>query len=174
MRPAILNPLFQPVSNLHGLGPKFAPLMVAMAGPRVIDLLTKLFPQKIIERKIIEKLSNLTPALVGCHVVVRGKITSHVAPENNFKKNRPYKIYLADGTRAITLTFFFQQGAWLKKQYPPGADMAVSGVLTEFQGEWQISHPEVAVPISRIKDIAITESIYPKSQNLPQRLSKNQ
>ena len=170
MRPAILNPLFQPIGNLHGLGPTFAPGMAGLAGPRVIDLLTKLFPQKMIERKIVEKLSDLNMGLVGHHVVVCGKITSHVAPETNFKKNRPYKIYLADGTRAITLTFFLAKGAWLKKQYPPGASMAVSGVLTEFQGEWQISHPSMAVPLPRIADITLTSPIYPKSQQVPQKV----
>ncbi|MDI9313241.1 MAG: ATP-dependent DNA helicase RecG [Hydrotalea sp.] len=170
MRPAILNPLFQPVGNLHGLGPTFAPLIAGLAGPRVIDLLTKLFPQKIIERKMVEKLSDLNSNLVGQPVVVRGKITHHAAPETNFKKNRPYKIYLADGLRAVTLTFFFQQGAWLKKQYPPGAEMVVSGLLGEFQGEWQISHPDIALPIKRLAEVAMVETIYPKSQNLPQKV----
>ncbi len=124
----------------------------------------------MVERKIIKNLSELNQQLIGCHVIVQGKITSHVPPENSFKKNRPYKIYLADGTRAITLTFFLQQGAWLKKQYPPGAEMAISGILNQFQGEWQITHPEAAVAAPRIAEIPLVESIYPKSQNLPQKV----
>ncbi|MGI9462265.1 MAG: ATP-dependent DNA helicase RecG [Alphaproteobacteria bacterium] len=170
MRPAILNPLFQPLANLHGLGRRFAPLLVSLAGSRVIDLLMKLLPKKIIERHIIPNLSEIKDHLLGQYVIVRGKIVSHLPPEHRFGKNRPYKIFLGDGGTTITLTFFIQQGGWLKKQYPEGADMVISGVLNRFQNEWQITHPDMAMPASQLHYIPLNESIYPKGQSLPQKV----
>ena len=39
MRPEILFPLFAPSSALKGVGPKIAPLVERLAGPRVRDVL---------------------------------------------------------------------------------------------------------------------------------------
>ena len=49
MRPEILFALFAPSSSLKGVGPRLAPLLDKLAGPRVRDVLF-LTPQRIVRR----------------------------------------------------------------------------------------------------------------------------
>ena len=50
MRPEILFPLFAPITSLKGVGPRVAPLLAHVAGPRVRDALF-LSPQSLIRRR---------------------------------------------------------------------------------------------------------------------------
>ena len=57
MRPALLNPLFQPLTSLPGVGPRLAPRLARLVGPQgetareavVLDLLFHL-PSYLIDR----------------------------------------------------------------------------------------------------------------------------
>jgi ATP-dependent DNA helicase RecG len=49
---------------------------------------------------------------------------------------------LFDGTGFLTLTFFRAEPRWLQGQFPIGKERIVSGPVSEFQGERQMSHPD--------------------------------
>lgn len=177
-RPAILNPLFQPISNLSGLGNRFSSLIIQLLnknlrseGHRVKDLLY-LLPQKILERVWYNEISKIQP---NCYVIFQAKVTSHDNPLNNklqiYKKSKklPYRILVSDGTGVVELIYFQQKGDWLKRQYPIGAEFIISGYLENFQQRLQISHPDYILPPSRKQDLPLFEPIYPLTKNLPQK-----
>ena len=59
MRPALLNPLFAPVTSLQGVGPKqdklFRYLLDRAETPRLVDLLLHL-PSNVIDRRARPKI----------------------------------------------------------------------------------------------------------------------
>ncbi len=64
MRPALLNPLFAPVTSLAGVGPKQDKLFRYLLGrdetPRLVDLLLHL-PASVIDRRARPKIRDAVP-----------------------------------------------------------------------------------------------------------------
>src|ERR1700751_6130974 len=67
MRPALLNPLFAPVTSLSGVGPKQDKLFRYLLGreetPRLIDLMLHL-PASVIDRRARPKIGDAAPGTV--------------------------------------------------------------------------------------------------------------
>src|SRR4051794_41870753 len=67
MRPALLNPLFAPVTGLAGVGPKQDRLFRYLLGrdetPRLVDLLLHL-PASVIDRRARPKIREAVPGTV--------------------------------------------------------------------------------------------------------------
>ena len=67
MRPALLNPLFAPVTSLAGVGPKQDKLLRYLLGrdetPRLVDLLLHL-PASVIDRRARPKIRDAVPGTV--------------------------------------------------------------------------------------------------------------
>src|SRR5262249_60547302 len=67
MRPALLNPLFAPVTSLPGVGPKQDKLLRYLLDrdetPRLVDLLLHL-PSQVIDRRARPKIRNASPGTV--------------------------------------------------------------------------------------------------------------
>ena len=67
MRPALLNPLFAPVTSLGGVGPKQDKLLRYLLGrdetPRLLDLLFHL-PTGVIDRRTRPKIRDAVPGTV--------------------------------------------------------------------------------------------------------------
>src|SRR3984957_13682623 len=67
MRPALLNPLFAPVTSLTGVGPKqdklFRYLLDRDETPRLVDLLLHL-PASVIDRRKRPKIRDVVPGTV--------------------------------------------------------------------------------------------------------------
>ena len=58
MRPEILNPLFTPVTDLPGIGPKSAALIERVAGPHIWDLV-RAQPSRMQQRTRLSEPSSL-------------------------------------------------------------------------------------------------------------------
>src|SRR4051794_19189109 len=97
MRPAILDPLFSPVSALPGVGPKIADLLVKLLGRetvedcRVVDMLFHA-PHSLIDRR---NQPGIARAPQGAIVTITGRVDRHQAPPNR-KSNVPYRVILHD------------------------------------------------------------------------------
>ena len=67
MRPALLNPLFAPVTSLSGVGPKQDKLFRYLLGrdeaPRLIDLLLHL-PASVVDRRARPKIRDAVPGTI--------------------------------------------------------------------------------------------------------------
>ena len=77
MRPALLNPLFAPVTTLPGVGPKQDKLLRYLLGrdetPRLVDLLLHL-PASVIDRRARPKIRD---AAVGTMVTLEVTVDRH-------------------------------------------------------------------------------------------------
>ena len=82
MRPALLDPLFAPLSTLPGIGPKLGELFARLLGQesiedcRVIDLVFH-FPHSIVDRRNQPGIAN---AQQGVIVTITGRVDRHQPP----------------------------------------------------------------------------------------------
>src|SRR5438046_9973857 len=105
MRPALLNPLFAPVTSLPGVGPKqdklLRNLLDRSATPRLVDLLLHL-PASVIDRRARPKIRD---AVTGTMVTLEVTVDRHRPPPPR-KSLAPYQVYASDDTGNVALTLF--------------------------------------------------------------------
>src|ERR1035438_1846825 len=105
MRPALLNPLFAPVTSLAGVGPKQDKLFRYLLGrdetPRLVDLLLHL-PASVIDRRAQPKIRDAVPGTV---VTLEVTVDRHrPTPARNHRA--PHLVYASDETGDVVLTYF--------------------------------------------------------------------
>lgn len=154
MRQEILYSLFNPVSSLKGIGPRLTEFIEKLAGPNVVDLIWHL-PTGLVTRHELEKLS---ADFVDRNVVLPFLVTQH-APSRN--RRAPYKITGMVGDEPLTLIFFHGREDYLRRQLPEGEIRKVSGKLEDYNGMYQITHPDHMVALEDKDSIALTEPVYP-------------
>ncbi|MBX5160500.1 ATP-dependent DNA helicase RecG [Rhizobium sp. NZLR8] len=174
MRPAILDPLFSPISGLPGVGPKIADLLVKLLGRetpedcRVIDLIFHA-PFSLIDRR---NQPGIARAPQGAIVTITARVDRHQVPPRG-KSNIPYRVFLHDETGELTLVFFRGQAAWLEKQLPIDAEVTVSGKVDWFNGRASMVHPDYIVRADEAENLPLVEPIYPLTAGLsPKTLRK--
>ena len=105
MRPALLNPLFAPVTSLPGVGPKQDRLLRYLLDrsetPRLVDLLMHL-PASVIDRRARPKIREASPGTV---VTLEVTVDRHRPPPPR-NSRAPYLVYAGDDTGDVVLTFF--------------------------------------------------------------------
>lgn len=163
MRDERLFPLFQPVDSLPGIGPKLKPHFERLIdGETVWDLLLHL-PEKWLDRRVRASFEEMIPGEVA---TVRGEVHAYKAP---YSDRAPHRIQLFDGTGFLTLTYFRAEPRWLQGQFPVGKERVVSGLVTEFQGERQMSHPDYVIDPKRGEMPPPVEPIYGLTAGLTNR-----
>jgi len=160
LRPAVLFPLFRPLSSLPGLGPKLAKLAEKLAGPCVVDLLWHL-PSGIIDRRFSPKIAEAPNDRVATLTV---RVDSHVPPIN---PRHPYKVRCTDETGVLELVYFHARGEWLQKQLPIGTAVVVSGRVEWFHETLQMPHPDAVTTTDARDEIEPVEPVYPMTAGLP-------
>src|SRR3979411_603757 len=128
MRPALLNPLFAPVTSLAGVGPKqdklFRYLLDRRETRRLVDLLLHL-PASVIDRRARPKIRE---AVAGTVVTLEVTVDRHrPAPPRNARA--PHLVYASDDTGDVVLTYFRAKPGYVEKLLPVGAKRYVSGTL---------------------------------------------
>ena len=165
MRPAVLNALFAPLSNLAGIGPKQEKLYQHLLGrgapARVVDLLFHL-PSGTIDRRARPKLRDVT---VGQVVTVAVRIDRHRPPPPR-RARAPYLIYASDDTGDIVLTYFNARKDYLDKLLPVGAVRYVSGTAAIYDGMLQMVHPDRVVSETDLAKLPLVEPVYPLTEGL--------
>ncbi len=159
MRPFLLDPLFQSVQRVPGIGPRFGKALEKLVGPCLIDLLFHV-PIAAVDRRDIRKISDLQAggvATVQGHVI---GLTMAKFP------GRPSKITLRDPTGDLILVFFKNPGNYLEKNFPLGKEIVVSGRIEMFQGRPQMSHPDKVGDPNSLEKIAKLEPVYPLTAGL--------
>ncbi|RFB95499.1 ATP-dependent DNA helicase RecG [Rhizobium leguminosarum bv. trifolii] len=174
MRPAILDPLFSPISGLPGVGPKIADLLVKLLGRetpedcRVIDLIFHA-PFSLIDRR---NQPGIARAPQGAIVTITARVDRHQAAPRG-KSNNPYRVFLHDETGELTLVFFRGQAAWLEKHLPIDEEVTVSGKVDWFNGRASMVHPDYIVRADEAENLPLVEPIYPLTAGLsPKTLRK--
>lgn len=160
MRDERLFPLFQPLDALPGIGPKLKPVLERLvAGETIWDLLLHM-PERWLDRRPRDSFDDLVPEEVA---TVKGEVHAVKAPYND---RAPTRILLFDGSGFLTITYFRADSRWLQAQYPVGKDRIVSGKITEWQGERQMSHPDFVMDPAKGEFPPPVEPIYPLTAGL--------
>src|ERR1700750_1030654 len=165
MRPALLNPLFAPVTSLSGVGPKQDKLFRYLLGrdetPRLIDLLLHL-PASVSDRRARPKIRDAVPGTV---VTLEVTVDRHrPAPPRN--RRAPYLVYASDETGDVVLTFFRAQPGYVEKLLPVGAKRFVSGTLQLYDGIPTIVHPDRVVDEKAFAMLSGIDPVYPLTEGL--------
>ncbi|MGF9567437.1 ATP-dependent DNA helicase RecG [Neorhizobium sp. JUb45] len=173
MRPAVLDPLFSPVSALAGVGPKLADMIAKVTGRedaddcRVVDLLFHA-PFSLIDRR---NRPGIALAPQGTIVTIEGRVDRHMPPPA--RTNQPYRVFLHDETGELALTFFRAKGNWLEKTLPIDEQVMVSGKVDWFNGRASMIHPDFMVKVSEAENLPLVEPVYPLTAGLsPKTLRK--
>jgi ATP-dependent DNA helicase RecG len=154
MRDERLFPLFESLDSLSGVGPKLKPVLERLVGgDSVWDLLLHL-PERWVDRRV---KASIDDAILGEVATLRGEVHAYHAP---YSEKSPHKIVLYDGTGFLTLAFFRADGRWLQGQFPLGKERVVSGMVEEFNGERQMTHPDYIVDPTRGALPPVVEPIY--------------
>ncbi len=173
MRPALLNPLFAPLSALSGIGPKLEKLFARLIGrdaepPRVVDLLFHT-PTGFVDRRDQPKLSEVKEGTV---VTVAVTIDKHRPPPPN-RPRVPYNIEASDDTNTLTITYFNARKDYLEKLLPVGEVRYVSGTATFYDGHLQMVHPDRVVDAAGFASLPLIDPVYPLTEGLgPNQLRK--
>jgi ATP-dependent DNA helicase RecG len=165
MRPALLNPLFTPVTSLPGVGPKqdklFRYLLGSEETPRLVDLLLHL-PSSVIDRRAQPKIRDAVPGTV---VTLEVTIDRHrPSPPRNARA--PYLVYASDDTGDVVLTYFRAKADYIEKLLPVGSKRYVSGTLQMFDGVPQIVHPDRVVDEAGFAKLSGIDPVYPLTEGL--------
>jgi ATP-dependent DNA helicase RecG len=161
MRPERLFPLFAEVAALKGVGPKLAPMVQRLAGPRVRDVLF-LAPTSLVERTSTQ----LAQAQEGDTVIVQVRLDAHMPPQ---KPGQPYRIRVYDESGYGYLAWFKTYGDSLRRAHPAGMERVASGRAERFNTELQIVHPDYLLAPDQAGTVPQHEPIYPASAGLPSR-----
>nr|WP_316654167.1 ATP-dependent DNA helicase RecG [uncultured Gellertiella sp.] len=167
MRPALLDPLFSPITTLPGVGPKLAQLLARLFGReeveecRVIDLVFHA-PSSLIDRRNQPGIA-LSPQ--GVIVTITARVDRHQPPPRG-KSNVPYRVFLHDDTGELGLVYFKGNGQWLEKALPVNETIVVSGKVDWFNGRPSMVHPDYVVLQSAAETMPLVEPIYPLTAGL--------
>jgi ATP-dependent DNA helicase RecG len=165
MRPALLNPLFAPVTSLGGVGPKQDKLFRYLLGrdetPRLVDLLLHL-PASVIDRRARPKIRDAVPGTV---VTLEVTVDRHrPTPARNARA--PHLVYASDETGDVVLTYFRAQPGYVEKLLPVGAKRYVSGTAQMYDGTLQITHPDRVVDEAGFAKLSGIDPVYPLTEGL--------
>jgi len=165
MRPALLNPLFAPVTSLGGVGPKQDKLFRYLLGrdetPRLVDLLLHL-PASVIDRRARPKIRDVVPGTV---VTLEVTVDRHrPTPARNARA--PHLVYASDDTGDVVLTYFRAQPGYAEKLLPVGAKRYVSGTAQIYDGTLQITHPDRVVDEEGFAKLSGIDPVYPLTEGL--------
>jgi ATP-dependent DNA helicase RecG len=165
MRPALLNPLFAPVTSLPGVGPKQDKLLRYLLGrdetPRLVDLLMHL-PSQVIDRRARPKIREASPGMM---VTLEVTVDRHRPPPPR-NRRAPYLVYASDDTGDVVLTYFRAQPGYVEKLLPVGAKRFVSGTLQMYDGIPQIVHPDRVVDEKAFAMLSGIDPVYPLTEGL--------
>src|SRR4030081_3658383 len=165
MRPALLNPLFAPVTSLAGVGPKQDRLFRYLLGreetPRLVDLLLHL-PASMIDRRARPKIRDAVPGTV---VTLEVTVDRH-RPTPGRNPRAPHLVYASDETGDVVLTYFRAQPGYVEKLLPVGTKRYVSGTLQTFDGIPQIVHPDRVVDEAGFAKLSGIDPVYPLTEGL--------
>src|ERR1700738_2331709 len=165
MRPALLNPLFAPVTSLAGVGPKQDKLFRYLLGrdetPRLVDLLLHL-PASVIDRRARPKIRD---AVVGTVVTLEVTVDRH-RPTPGRNPRAPHLVYASDDTGDVVLTYFRAQPGYVEKLLPVGAKRYLSGTLQFYDGIPQIVHPDRVIDEEGFAKLTGIDPVYPLTEGL--------
>jgi ATP-dependent DNA helicase RecG len=151
-RPFLLDPLFQPVSALGGVGTHLSKMLAKVAGPDIVDMIWHL-PFGLLDRRYTPKVAELKQP---CVATLELTVDNHEPGRGRL----PYRVRCRDISGFIDLVFFNVRGPYLLRQLPIGQTRLISGLIEFYNGLPQMAHPDAIMPVSARDRIAVVQPIY--------------
>ena len=164
-----LQQLARPVRDVPGVGPKTAEALERLNARTFEDLLY-LLPRTYIDRRTIVPIDRIEP---GTHAVVIGHI--HGSPVlKSTGRLRLLEILIHDGSAVMAAKWFKlspRYAALLKKKYPDGSRVMVTGQATRFGFRLEMHHPEIELldPDEDPRALLSITPLYPLTEGLTQK-----
>ena len=134
MRPPVLYPLFAPLTSLSGVGVRRGRLLARLNGERILDLCRHL-PVGLRDRRYSPPLEH---AESGRYATLRVLLGAHRRASS---PRAPYKISARGHGGEVDLVFF-RLPDYLRRRLSEGETCVVGGRLEQFEGRWQMVHPD--------------------------------
>jgi len=159
------------VKFLKGVGETRARMLAKLGIHRVIDFMEH-FPRNYISREINPALHEVQP---GDHLAFSANI-SWVDVRPTKKGRKMVNVGVNDGHKTLVCTWFLFP-SWYEKVLKPGHSVWVNGVVSEYNRQLQMLHPEVEL-ISDEEDTDFWKArnclpVYPLTANLTQKQMRN-
>ena len=156
--------LESPIEYLKGVGPHRAAILRKELNIDTFGDLLELYPYRHLDKSIISSIADITSTTE--FVQVAGYLgTLQVLGEG---KSKRLVTTLRDGTGSLQL-IWFQGISWMEKNLNPGFRYRAYGRIGFFNGEAQLTHPEIE-GFDEIKtDAAPLQPIYPSTEKLKAR-----
>ena len=154
----LLQPLLEPLTTLHGVGPALAEKIARVAGgKRVLDLLFHM-PDGYIDRSNTPLIAEAQPGTIA---TLQIEVISLEEPEPG--TTRPWKVIVRDRSGFAEIAYF---GRRPPAAFQKGAKLALSGKIDSFSGRVQMKAPERVAPLDKLADLAGLEPIWPLTAGL--------
>lgn len=124
---------------LKGVGPSRAKVLAAEAGIHTCGDLLQYFPFRHIDRSQQSTIASLHDE--NQYVVLQGTVSNMQTVSNGPRRER-LTVDFSDDTGSLQLVWF-QGTKWVREKLKPGVKYTVMGKPTVFNGQWQMTHPEL-------------------------------
>lgn len=155
-----------PVQYLKGVGPAKSKIFEKL-GVKTVDDILDYFPRDWDFAPGIRKIQNLLP---NEEVTVVGVVES--TDFQVYRKPRIFEMHISDETGTFRAIWF--NGGYLQKQINPGMVLALSGKVTEYKHQLQMTNPKFTVVTeeSEISAETFSGGVYPATEKLSSRQIK--
>ncbi len=156
--------LASPIEYLKGVGPQRAMILRKELGIDTFRDLLELYPYRHLDKSHISPISDITPATE--FILIAGSLGSLQIIGNG--KSRRLVTTLKDSSGTVQMVWF-QGVSWMEKNLHPGFRYRAYGRIGYYNGEVQMTHPEIE-GFDEIKgDEYPLQPIYPSTEKLKSR-----
>ena len=155
--------LFEEYDKLPGVPPKLLSKVKKLCGSTYADLLFHI-PHTVIDRRAFTTIENAESGKLQTLKVI---VTSTKNPSN---PRTPFKVFVTDKSAETLELLFFNVGNWIKKSFPEGKEMYISGIVESDMVSKKILHPEMYSAASSKSDIAKLEPVYPLTKGINSKM----
>ena len=160
-RPEELYPLFREVESLKGIGGSTGSALERIGVRLVRDLLLHL-PNSFIDRAVVSSVAEVEPPT---YATVRIRVERHLPGH----AGRPHRVQVADAGTSFVLVYFGSKTGHLKRLFPVGSTLFVSGRVERFGDEVQMTRPEYVVEERSRSEIPSKEPVYGLTEGITNR-----
>ena len=163
------------IMYLKGVGPKRADLLKKELGVSTLGELIRLYPFRYMDRSSIQHIASVSQSLA--YIQVLGKVVSRTlyGPSSSLLDTSGERIHWGAAKRLSVIVeddsgrmemVFFKAVKWNYERLVPGQSFIFFGKPSEFNGRWNIVHPEVDVPQEGSMAQGVLTGVYPSTEKL--------
>lgn len=146
------------IQFLSGVGPKRAELLKKELGLETLDDLIHFYPFRYIDRSSIHRIADVRSDLA--FVQIKAKVVSLTEVPH-----KRLSVIVEDDSGRMEMVFF-KGIKWTKDRLVPGGTFIFFGKPQEFNGRYNIVHPEIDVPQEGSMTQSVLTGVYPSTEKL--------